>query len=861
MSPKIGETISHYRILKRLGKGGMGVVYKAEDTRLKRFVALKFLSAELTEGEAARKRFLREAQTASKLDHPSICSIHEIDETQDGRLFISMAFYEGEALRERLQRGPVPLAEALDIACQVAAGLSKAHDNGVLHRDVSPANIMITKANGVKIIDFGLAKLKDQSKLTRTGRTLGTIVYMSPEQARGDPVDARSDIFSLGVVLYELLANRLPFDGEHETAVLYKILNVDPERLSRFQPEIPDGLQQIIDKALQKEPSSRYQSMLEMREDLLRVAAGLKPARAALPRRYLRVVVPLAAAVVVAVFIWTSPELQGRLKRSLGMEPPPLHLAVIPFENVGGDPTNQAFCDGLVETITSQLTQLEQFHDSLWVVPASEVRVRGVASPSEARKMFGVNLTVTGSVQSTGAGIRVTLNLVDFAKKGRPRLLRGVTVDHPVGGASSFQDETVLRLAQMLNVELLPQEQGVLGAGGTTVSAAYYLYLQGRGYLQRYERRENIDRAIVLFESAISQDSLYALAYAGLGEGYWRRYGDSRDPQWIETARRNCERAIEISGPLSPAHVTLGMIHSGTGEPEKAISEFRLALSLDPGNAGAYRGLADTYRVLGKTAEAESTYLRAIAMKPDYWGGYYDLGRFHWYDGRYEKAADAFRKVVELTPDNMLAYNSLGITLLTLERHAEAREMFEMSVKLEPNQHRAYTNLGALYLIEGRYAQAAEMSKKAVEEGDTSYRAWSNLASAYYWLPGKREESHEAFRRAAELAEEQRRTNPLDAHAIASLAGYYAILAEKGRALALLEEALRIEPNDNRVAYFAGHAYEQLGRRDRALELIGKAVAGGYSKAEIARDPWLRELRKDKRFPHLMGSNGEAAGE
>jgi len=751
MSPKVGQTISHYRILKKLGTGGMGVVYKAEDTRLKRLVALKFLSSELTRGEAARKRFVREAQTASALDHPNICSIHEIEETQDRSLFICMAYYDGETLRERLRRGAVPLTEALDIVCQVAAGLARAHSNGVLHRDVNPANVMVTKEDGVKIIDFGLAKLKDRSKLTRTGKTLGTIVYMSPEQARGEEVDARSDIFSLGVMLYELLANRLPFDGDHETAVLYKILNVNPERLSKHKPDIPEGLQRIINKALQKDVSSRYQSVAEMHEDLLRVAKGLKPIRAKLPRRYLRVVIPLAIVAAIAILVGALPELRDGFGRLLGAEPSPMHLVVLPFENVGDDPANQAFCDGLMETITAQLTQLEQFHGSLYVIPTSEVRLGRIASPSEARKMFGVNLAVTGSVQTWSDTFHVTLSLIDLVKKGAPRQLDAAIIDNPRDNIASLQNEAMLRLAKMLKVNLLPQEQSLLAASGTTVSAAYYLYVQGNGYLEQRQMKENIDRAIVMFESAIAQDSLYALAYQG-------------------------------------------------------------------------------------------------------------LGRAHWYAGRYAEAVAAFQKVIELTPDNIMGYNNLGASYFRLGRFKEAREMFERSIELEPN-YRAYSNLGAVHHMDGRYAEAAEMCEKALDMNDTSYKVWVNLANACYWLPEKRKESYEAYRRAAELAEEERKIKPRDARVLASLAGYYAIIGEENLALARVEEALRIEPDNATINYYAGHAYNQLGRRDKALELIAKAVASGYPKEEIARDPWLRELRMDKRFPGMMEGNGDTSEE
>ncbi len=854
MDPRVGRTISHYRILEKLGGGGMGVVYKAEDVRLKRTVALKFLPPELTRDANAKRRFVREAQAASALDHSNICSIHEIDETPDGQLFICMACYDGETLDKIVERGPLAPEESMRIAEKVAEGLAKAHANGIIHRDIKPANIMVTRDGEVKILDFGLAKLRGTTKITRTGKTMGTYVYMSPEQVKGGDVDARSDIFSLGVVVYELLTGRLPFEGEHEAAVMYQIVNADPKPLSELSRDIPAGLQRVIVKALEKNVSSRYQSAVEMRDDLASIAGGMKPMWARRPHRRLNIVLAsvaacavVAAVVVVAVNPGSRRALGGLFQREAGE----LHLAVLPFENVGNDPVNQAFCDGLMETVTTQLTQLEQFHGSLWVVPASEVRGQKIDSPSEAEKSLGVNLVVTGSVQRFSDRFRVTLNLVDPTRGETPRQINGTMIDDFMERMTVLQDETVIRLAGMLNFKLHPEAERLMVAGSTGISRAYDSYLQGVGSIRRYEKKENIDRAIESFEKAIGEDSLYALAYAGLGEAYWRKHKETMDPQWIPHALRSCERAVELNTLIAPAHVTMGLIRGGTGDAQGAIAEFERALSLEPTNAAAFRGLASTYADLEKPAQADSTYRMAIAMKPDYWGGYNELGLFYFKKGNYAGAVTQFQKVIELTPDNAFGYLNLGAAYWGLEKTSDAQKMFERSIEVEPN-YRAYSNLSTLLYMEQRYAEAAAVCEKALKLNDTSYLTWAALANAAYWAPGQREKALEAYRRAVELAEKQRALTPRDARVLTSLAAYYAIIGEKDQALALLAEALEIAPENPRIAYFAGHTYEEVGDRDKAIEWIGKALEGDYPVSDIERDPWLDELRSDERFQELL---------
>lgn len=848
----IGQTVSHYRIIEELGEGGMGRVYKAEDTRLHQPVALKFLSPELTRDPDAKTRFVNEVRSVFALEHPNICNVHELDETPDGQLYLCMAYYEGQTLKKRLAEGAVPVNEALEITRRVALGLESAHAHGIVHRDIKPGNIILTRENDVKIVDFGIAKLKGTTRFTKTGRTLGTLIYMSPEQARGDELDGRSDIFSLGVVLYELLAGQPPFRGDRDEAVAYQIVNEDPPRLSDYRADISDGLQRVIDQALRKNPDERYRTVTEFKDDIERILRDTTP-RAVQDRR-VRIGRRLAAASAVVLALLALgflPPIRAMIEKWVGPGGPDVqYLAVLPLENIGGDRTNQAFCDGIMEMLTSELGRLQHPDKALWVIPASDVRKEGITSAREANQVFGAKLVVTGSVQRVLEEFRLTLNLVDVSRK-TPRQLNSVVINDRLENLTRLQDETALKMAGMLDVELEPRTRESLGQGRTSVSRAYDLYVQGLGYLQRYDDAEQLDLAVEHFEKAIKEDPRYALAYSGLGQAYWRKYANTRDTRWVAPAIDNCERAVVLGDRSADVHVALGLVYKGTGRYEKSIGEFERALAIDSLDAEAYRGLAGAYGELGKPKEAEETYKRAIALKPGFWGAYNDLGLFYFRAGRFEEALPQFEKVSELTPDNTLGYNNVGACYWSLGRLAEARAMFEKSLSVKPT-YRAYSNLSLIHYAEGRYEESAKMVEKAIELNDESYFTWSNLGNAYYWIPGRREEAIDVFRRCARMAEEQRKVNPRDEGVLMDLAAFYAMTGEGDLARTMIDQALAIAADNMTVMYEAGHAYEQVGERDKALAFVGKAVAAGYSVSVIRDDPFMRELTADDRFAAIV---------
>jgi serine/threonine-protein kinase len=602
---------------------------------------------------------------------------------------------------------------------------------------------------------------------------------------------------------------------------------------------------------LRKDPEERYAST----DDL---AHELKEEREQFPRTG-RVYLPQWASppllalvcLLAAGGIWTiAPRLSERVHAW-----PPLvqsvaakQLAVLPFTNVGNDPASQAFCDGLVEILSSKLSQLEQFQKTLRVVPASDVIREGIVSVREARQTFGVNLVITGSIQRTDDRVRMTINLVDPQTL---RQLKSRTIDTEVHDISTLQDGVVVEAAQLLDVKLTSEAKQVLVVGGTTVPDAYDLYAQGVGYLQRYDVAQNLDHAISLFKAALEQDNRYALAQAGLGEAYWRKYEQTKDPQWAEQAKKSSAAAIRLNDKLAQVYVTLGMIDTGTGDYDQAIGSLQRALQLDPLNADAYRELAKVYERLGKLNEAESTYRNAIVVRPNYWATRNDLGGFYFRLGRYAEAEKEFHTVVELTPDNARGYSNLGAMAYSQKRYEEAAKLYEKSAAIKPTDS-AYNNLGLLYFTLARYSDAARYFELAVQMNLHDSDTWHSLAAAYQWS-NQPDKARTAFQRTAELAEVQLRTNPRDPSVLITLADAYSMLNHAKRARELLQKALALAPDDVSDLFQVSVVYEQLGDRERALEYIASAIKGGYPRELIEKAPSLAQLRRDPRFPGLFG--------
>jgi len=890
----IGKIISHYKIIEELGRGGMGEVYLAEDTKLERKVALKFLQHDQISDQEVHLRFEREAKAAAALNHPNIVTVYDIGE-HDGQVFMAMEYIKGLTLKELISVNrppstvdrspitpcPLPLARVLDIATQIAAGLAAAHSRGIVHRDIKPQNIIIDENNIVKILDFGLAKLKGVSTLTKGAFMMGTVYYISPEQALGKEADPRSDIWSLAVVLYEMLTGRLPFSGESPAAVLYAIIHAEPAPIDQLNPGLATTLLACLGRMLAKKPQERYQGAKELQLDLEKIRAEMKTegtevlrfereerrfslagivrflnpkkiigARRRSPKRRALIAAALLALTGLSVFFLLHPNGRNLLRRGLGLAGVPeiKHMAVLPLLVIGGDSTSQTFSDGLVETLTSKLTQIEQSERSMWIVPASELRSSGIDSPSRARKALGVNLVITGSLQQNSNSVRLILNLIDATAM---RQLRSAVITETNTIGADFQDRAAAEVARMLDLELKPAIRSRLTAGGTSRPKANEFYLQGRGLLQRYEQQENLDAAIGLFQKAVQEDGDFALAFAGLGEAYWRKYELTKNPDLVQEAQANCQRALKLNGNLVPVQITLGIIDRGQGNYQEAIISFKKALALDPVNSEALLELAIAYEGQGKPAAAEATYLRTIKLKPNYWAAINNLGFFYYFNGRLQEAETMWRQVTKLTPDNIRGYNNLGVVYQYQGKINLARQMFEKSLTIRANAD-AYSNLGTIYFFEKRYREAAAMYEAGIAMGRNDYLIWGNLGDAYRYLPDLNNKVREAFQTAIKLANEQLQVNPSDAHLHSSLAVFYAKTNQTIHALDETARAVKITENNLSVLFNTALVYELANMRHQALITLKKYLALSGPEQAVDQEPLFSNLRRNSDYTSLL---------
>jgi serine/threonine-protein kinase len=866
----IGRTLSHYRLVEKIGQGGMGVVYKAWDLHLDRFVALKLLPQESLSDTERKRQFVREAKAASALNHPNIVTIHDIDEAE-GICFIAMEYIPGRTLQSMIRDEELTFDRIISYGIQIADALSKAHAAGIIHRDLKPSNLMVTEGNLVKVLDFGLAKLTrkaafsgGEEEITRSldgsdgeGTVLGTLPYMSPEQVRGQALDSRTDIFSLGAVIYSMVAGQCPFHAPHAAAMIENLLHAPTPSLRTSFPNIPDALERTIVRATAKNPGDRYQSMEEFGRDLRTItgatesisgfrdnAAGIHAAASS--GRFLRRrrAIPIAAAVMI-LFLAAALLFRDRMPRWLGGDllPKKIRLVVLPFNNVGADVDTQAICDGLMEMLSTKFNRVQQFQDSLNIVPATEVRTEKILSPSHARRAFGANLALTGSVQKIADRILLTINLVDTRTL---RQINGEVCTAGIEDLIDLEEDAFIHASSMLELKLNPQVRQALHAGETSVPSAYNAYVQAVGYLVRYDKPENVAKAIQLFQKAIREDPRYALAYAGLGEAGWRTYQRTRDPRWADEALSSCLRAAAIDSGLSRVRITLGIVYTGTGKPENAVRELVHALELEPKSAEAHRELARAYEALGRDGDAEATHRRAIALKPDSWSSYWNLGAFYYRKSQYARAAAQFLEVIRLAPDHYRAYSSLGGIYIYQGKFADASGMFRKSLNIKPSPQ-AYSNLAASEILQGRSADAVPLLEKAIALENTSYEVWGNLGDACSQTPGMTDKAPAAYARAAELARRELSVNPVSP-ARANLAFYLIRMGDKKRALEEIERARTLLPNDQNILFWAALVYELAGHRRQALDALSAAVAGGYSLALIRTASDLKDLRKDPRF-------------
>jgi len=864
----IGQTGPHYRIIEKIGAGDMGVVYKALDLRLERTVALKFLPHELAFSAQDKEKLLQEARAPSALDHPNIAVIYGLEESDEHQLFIVMGFYDGENLAQKLERGPIPVHESLNLVIQIARGLSAAHSRYIVHRDIKPSNIIITKDNVAKIVDFGLARVVASVSSTQSLSVTGTLPYMAPEQILGEPIDHRVDLWALGVILVQMITGIHPFTRPNTGAMTFAILVQPPAGLEM----LPTAVRPLAYRALSKKPEGRYPAADDMLRDLeaVRVEMGLSPdsadestlthsrhgrelrqcmENASTPvlksrhpgrtRRFLFVSLGILLAAITSFFL---PPVRERFA-GIAYAGSEKHIAVLPFANFSNDPEYGPVVEGLMDSMTNELSNFDTSQQSLWVVPASVVRSRKIRDPASAYHELGATMVVQGSVQRDGKAVHLTVVLVDS------KLLRqigAVELEDRSGNLVALQSEAVSHLARLMKVR---SPEATLMSPGTVTPSAYELYLKALAYLQRYDKPGNPDLAIAALSSAIETDPSFALGYATLGEAYRLQFMMDHHPPWVDQAFSNCQKALHIDNRVVAVHVTLGKLQATLGKPDLALHEFQNALEISPRDASALLGLADVYEQSGRLPDAEATYQRAIALRPDYWEGYSTLAAFYARQKRVQDSLAQYRRVIELIPDSPEGYSDLGLEYMELNDSASfaaAEAAFRRSIQLAPN-YQAYANLGWLYINQKRYSEAVATTRKALQLNDKDWRVWANLLLAYTWIKDD-EGMHEARAKTLTLLEQYVRLNSQEAPVHSMLSMLYAEDKLREKALSHANTALSLAPKDPWILADIAETYDDLGDRKSAIQYAQDSLKSGYTLTDLQQRPALLRLLADPAF-------------
>ncbi|MFQ5866119.1 MAG: protein kinase [bacterium] len=761
----IGKIISHYKILEKLGEGGMGVVYKAEDTKLKRTVALKFLTAQALGSEEEKTRFVHEAQAAAALNHPNICTIYEIDEA-DGHSFIAMEYIEGQSLHD-IVRDNLPkvqnLRKVLDYTIQIAEGLQEAHNKGIVHRDIKSANVMVSDNGQAKIMDFGLARLTGGTIVTKEGTTLGTIAYMSPEQARGERVDSRSDIWSFGVLLYEVITGQLPFKGDYEQAVVYSIMNEDAEPITGLRTGVPMELEQIVNKAVAKDADERYQHADEMLVDLRRVrkeietgASKLHPAIEKQPLRkravrYGSFAILGLLLVLAGMYFWQK---IGDQTSELTDSREKIRLAVLPFDNITHDPQDEYFADGMTDEMISKLSKIAGFG----VIARTSVMHYKTAPKtiSEIGQELRVSKILEGSVRKAADKLRITVQLVDV-KTQEP--IWSDDYDRQLADVFAIQSEVAQQVASALRVELSPTEKRQIEKRGTENLEAYNLYLQGNYYANK-RTSQGLNKGIEYFKQAIKIDSEFAFAYAALAQCYFLigNYGYVPPSNIFPRAKTAAVHALEIDDLLAEAHTELANI--------------RFWFDWD-------------------WPSAENTFKYAIKINPDYAQAHRLYAAFLTRMGRHDEAIGEIKRAQELDPLELMNHTVEGYILYYARRYDQSIEQLNKTIEMEPNFFVPYLWLGLAYVEKGMLVEASI----AVQKGITLSRGNPNgvaLLGYIHAISGKRNEAQKILDQLHQLSQ-QRYIKP------SLVATIHIGLGENDKAFGWLEKAY--EARDNFLVY------------------------------------------------------------
>ena len=855
------QVIGPYRVLESIGAGGMGEVYLAEDTRLHRKVALKAVRESGAGSAELRQRLLREARAIAALNHPRIAAVFDIVESEEdgiGRSWIVMEYVPGETLGQRLRRGRLSTVEALTIGAEVADALGAAHSHGIIHRDLKPANICLTPDGHVKVLDFGLAKTiaspraetaldgpADLAPLTRHGDIAGTPGYMAPEQLRALPLDERADIYTLGVVLFEMLTGRRAFSGDFMTAAM-GALTTAPPRVRDVDATVPVAVDALVARMMSVDAGARPATAATVRAELerLRDETGRTGATATV-RGGTRARAFAYAGVAAVVVIGVATAGVMNYKRIV----PPVQrerpvIAVMPLTNLSGDPSKDYLGIGIADTLTTHLARLTLVS----VVDRTTAAVaRKTLEPAALARELGVTLLLQGSVQKTGERLRVTMKLV------RPDGVVTWAGDSEAGVSDLFSLETRLAGAVIdaLQVNLSTAERQDATRPPTRDRLALDEYWRAMGLLDGTDPSSRT-QAIEALQRALSRDPDFALAHGRLGEAYRLTYVFTNDRSWMSKAAEEVSRAVELDPTSAEARMSLAAVYDATGRSGAAVDELRRVLDRQPANDDAHRQLGEILRNQGTPEQALTEFQRAVALRPDYWRNHERLGLFFLATGRTADAVAAFSRVVALRPDDGDGYQQLGTAYQTLGDNERARDSYQRAIAVNRNPA-AYSNLATLEYSAGRFSAAATAYEYAIKFLPNRPLTHRNLGDAYTKL-GRTADARREYERAIELTEQMLAVNPGDAANMSRLAVYEGKLGRAAAARRHIDSATALNPGNPEILYRAAVVDALLGDTVNGMKALANALDHGYSATLALADDDLAVLKDLPEFRHRLGA-------
>ncbi len=857
-----------YEIMGVLGQGGMGAVYKARDRELDRLIALKVIRPELATDPAILQRFKQELILSRNITHKNVVRIFDLGEA-DGIRFISMEYVDGEDLRTILRRdGKFASKDAIAVVEQICRALDSAHSEGVIHRDLKPQNIMRDKYGRIVVMDFGLARSLGDSGMTQTGAIVGTIEYMSPEQALGSTLDQRSDIFSVGLIFYELLTGKAPYEADTAIASLMKRTREEARAASDVDASVPKSLSAIVSRCLEREPANRYHSAVELLQQLTTWAANPNISAETLSQmiphpiiRQTRFNLDLpgkswmwiaGAVLVIALATFAGRTLLNHTGTSSGeaVEGIPSlkqgkYVAILPLKKVGDEKALGYVADGIEEALAAKLFQLKEVHlassDEVDKVAAKDLPL------SKLARELGVNLVLQGMVQGNSDKLRVTLSL-DNAATGK-RLWSQEFPGAP-GDVLALEDQIYGTVATALALKPTDEEQARVGAHPTENVKAYDLYLQGRNSLRNGHSQDTYHQAVGLFEQAIDKDPNFALAYAGLADSSIRMYGETKESVWAQKATLAAQHAEQLSNNLPEVHLSLGSVYATTGRNTEAVTELKRALELAPNSDEAYRNLGDAYNRSGQTDEAIAAFQKAVAANSYNWSNHISLGNAYFGLGDSAKALPEYQKVIEIASDSPLGYEGVGSVYLREGKWSEAIPEYQKALALAADSP-TYSNLGTAYFFLKNYDQASKMYEKAVAMTPNNEELLGNLGDAYRWS-GHSDQAGSAYSKAISLAFQELQVNPRSATIMGDLGLLYAKKGDATNALQYTNQARAISPDDVQLMYSEAQAKTIIGKTEEALKSLRLALEKGYSAQEAWNDPEFQKLQALPQFSQLV---------